>query len=174
MSARVLLPIIFLVFLIPSQVLARTTPEDIRRERAAEFQNSLAKIPDPAKKQLVLQGNELFNEINQKVCSRFDVDVARMAAVLEELKSRQGVTKTIVAYGQGNTPLDTAAYYLNYAAEAVAYQKAQDYTPAINSGNLKPAFNASLNNLNSNLQILQNKILKAKAEVQKAIIYYEK
>lgn len=164
----------FLSFLIPSTIFARTTPEDLRQTRRTEFQSSLAKINDTAKKELVVQGDQLLDEINQKVSGRFDVEIARLGAILDELKSREGVTDTIVAYGQGETPLDNAAYYLNFAAEASAYQKAQDYTPRIGGGNLGSAFTISMNNLSGNLKVLQGKVLRAKSEVGKAVSYYEK
>lgn len=97
-----------------------------------------------------------------------------MAAILEEEKSRQHITSTTVAYGQGSTPLEEAEYYLNYAEEAVAYQKIQDYTPQIQSGNLSSGVQSSLNRLTSDLGVLQNKVLKAKLEINTALNYYEK
>lgn len=154
-------------------VLARVTPNDIYQQTRADFTANLSKISDPVKRQLVVQADETLKDINQRVCNRWENDLNKMAAILDEEKSRQKVTKTIVAYGQGNTPLDDAAYYLNYAAEALAYQKSQDYTPYISNSNLAAAINNSSANLRSSLAVLQSKILRAKAEVKKAIDYYE-
>lgn len=161
-----------LSFVIPAY--ARTTPDDIYKQTRANFETNLAKISDPAKRQLVTQADWELKNINQAVCDRFESDLDKMAAILDEEKSRQAVTKTVVAYGQGSTPLDSAAYSLNYAAEALAYQRSQDYTPNINSTNLTGAINNSSANLKSNLQILRTKILNAKAEIKKAVNYYEK
>lgn len=155
-------------------IFARITPEDIYQQTRANFESNLSKIQDPQRKQLVITADQQLVSVNQSVCSRFQIDLDKMAAILEELKSRQNVTKTTVAYGQGSTQLDTAAYSLNYAAEALAYQKIQDYTPSINGTNLAGAINNSSANLKSNLGVLQNKILKAKQEVKKAIDTYEK
>lgn len=170
----VLVLIIAINFLITPSLFARTTPEDIRQQTRNNFENNLSKIQDQQQKQLVISADNELKNINQTVCNKFQLDLDKLSAILEEEKSRQNVTKTVVAYGQGNTPLDTAAYYLNYAAEALAYQRAQDYTPAIGGGNFKGAINYSSSNLKGNLETLQNKILRAKSEVKKAISYYEK
>ncbi len=167
--------ILLLIYLFcPATTLARVTPDDIYQSRRSDFKANLSKIQDPVKKQLVVTADQALKDINQSVCARFQNDLNRMAAVMEEEKSRQNITNTVVAYGQDNTPLDSAAYYLNYAAEALAYQKSQDYTPNIAGGNLTGAINNSSNNLRSSLGILQGKILRAKVEVKKALDYYEK
>lgn len=153
---------------------ARVTPDDIYKQTRSSFETNLTKISDPAKKQLVIQADWELKNINQIVCDRFESDLDKIAAILDEEKSRQGITKTVVAYGQGSTPLDSAAYSLNYAAEALAYQRAQDYTPNIAGTNLAGAINNSSANLKNNLQILRTKILNAKTEVRKAVNYYEK
>lgn len=138
------------------------------------YNSALSKIQDPTKKKLVIEATGELNGVNQTVCQRFDADIARMGAILEEEKKRQGITKAIVAYGQGNTPIDSAEYYVNYAEEAIAYQKIQDYTPNITGGNLKGGITSSMANLNSDLGVLQNKVLNAKAQVKKALDYYNK
>lgn len=96
----------------------------------------------------------LFN-INQKVCSRFNTDTAKLAAIMEEVKRRQGITETRVAYGQVDTPIEQADYWVNFAAEAIAYQKIQKYSDKTR--------------LKSDLSVLKNKILRAKNEVKKVI-----
>ena len=162
-----------LFLLSPSMVFARVTPNDLYQARRDRFENSLQKINDQETKQKIIQFDQKLNEVNQTVCNKFDLDIAKLSAILEEEKVRQKTTQTVVAYGRGETPLDNAAYYLNYAAEAVAYQKSQDYTPQLGA-NPKPALSISLANLKSDLRVAQNKILKAKAELKKAIDYYEK
>lgn len=166
--------LIFEGLLTPNSLFARITPEDIYQQKRADFQTNLSKIQDSRKKELVLIADQQLKETNQQVCSRFQIDLDKMAAIMDELKSRQNVTKTIVAYGQGDTQLDTAAYYLNYAAEALAYQKIQDYTPSISNSNLAGSITYSSNNLKGSLRVLQSKILRAKQEVKKAIVIYEK
>ncbi|MDO8498877.1 MAG: hypothetical protein Q7S44_03770 [bacterium] len=164
-----LLLLVLSLTLFPSGTLARVTPNDLYQAKRADFESNLSKISDSSKKETVRQADRILGETNQRVCQRFDVEIAHLAAILEEKKYRQGVSNTVVAYGRGNTALDSAAYYLNYAAEAVAYQKIQDYTPLIGQGNLKGSVNTSMLNLKSNLQTVQGKILKAKAEVGKAV-----
>ncbi len=93
--------------------------------------------------------------INEKVCDRFEESVLRMAAIMEELKARKDVKETRVAFGGVDTPIESADYWINYAAEAIAYQRVQKYS--------------SKNELRSSLEGLKNKILKAKAEVRKAL-----
>ncbi len=158
----------------PTYVFARVTPDDLLQEKRATFQANLNKIQNSKKRQAVINSDLTLQEINQTVCSRFQKDLDKMAAILDEEKRRQNVTKTIVAYGQGNTPFDSAAYQLNFAAEALAYQKAKDYTPNIGNNNLLGAVNTNSSNLKSDLGVLQNKILNAKTAVKKALDYYEK
>lgn len=93
--------------------------------------------------------------VNQRVCDRLETDTARLAAIMDELRSRKGITETRVAYGGSNTPIKQADYWINYAAEAIAYQRAQKYSTA--SG------------LRSGLQVLAGKVLKAKQEVAVAL-----
>lgn len=168
------LTILIFLSLTPIIVLARVTPNDIYQQTRADFEANLNKVSDPNQKQQIIQADQDLNQINQTVCQRFDIDIAKMAAILEEEKSRQNITSNVVAFGMGNTPMDSAEYYLNYAQEAVAYQKIQDYTPQIGSGNYKQALTNSMNNLQSSLETVQGKILRAKTEVKKALDYYEK
>lgn len=166
--------LIFLFFLLPATVFARVTPNDIYQQNRAAFEAQLNKISDPSKKDKVTQADQMLYDINQAVCARFDQDLTNLSAILEELKRRNGVTETVVAFGQGDTQIDTAAYWLNYAAEAVAYQKIQDYTPTLNLSNLGGSITNSLNELKGDLGVLKNKILRAKAEVKKAVEAYDK
>ena len=96
-----------------------------------------------------------LDDANQKVCTRFEEDVTRLAAIMEEVKRREGVTETRVAFGNVDTPIETADYWINFAAEAVAFQRIQKYSSA--------------NSLKGNLGVLKNKILRAKEEVRKVL-----
>lgn len=93
--------------------------------------------------------------INQKVCNRFEEDTVKLAAIMEELRRRKGITETRVAFGGVDTPIKNADYWVTYTAEAVAFQKAQKYS--------------SKAQLRSGLEVLKGKILKAKVEVGKAL-----
>ncbi len=159
----------FIIIFWPSIAFARITPEDIYQEKRAAFEDQLNKILDPLKKEKIRQADSLLNKVNQEVCSRFDEDIAKITAILEEVKRREGVTETVVAFGQGDTSLDNAAYWVNYAQEAIAYQKIQDYTPQVVQSNLSAGIKNSQSNLRSNLTALQQKIIKAKNEVKRAL-----
>ena len=66
--------------------------------------------------------------------------------------------------------LENAEYWLNYAQEAVAYQKIADYTTNISSdSSVDTAINAQKASLKSDLGVLANKILHAKAELGKVL-----
>ncbi len=97
---------------------------------------------------------------NQKVCDRFEENTRHLSAVMDELRSRQGITETRVAFGGSDTPVKNADYWINFAAEAIAYQRVHKYS---SKGALK-----------SDLTVLQGKIVRAKAEVKKALNYYDK
>lgn len=96
-----------------------------------------------------------LNDVNQKVCDRFETDVTKLAAIMEELRRRKGITETRVAFGGVDTQIKSADYWVTFTAEALAYQKAQKYS--------------SKNELKSSLEILRNKILRAKSEVKNAL-----
>lgn len=98
---------------------------------------------------------DLYFKINQKVTSRFEQDLVKMAAIMEELRKRKGITETRVAFGGIDTPIKAADYQITFAAEALAYQKAQKFS--------------TKQELKYSLQILANKILNAKSKVKKAL-----
>lgn len=166
--------ILWILLVLPSVVFARVTPNDYYQQSRANFESQLAKISDAGKKEKVKNADGMLYQINKKVCLRFDGDLQNLSAILEELKRRNNVTETVVAFGQGDTQIDTAAYWLNYAAEAVAYQKIQDYTPTLNLSNLAGSITNSMNELKGDLGVLKGKILRAKTEVKKAVEAYDK
>lgn len=95
------------------------------------------------------------DEVNQKVCERFEDDLAKLAAIMEQLRERKGILETRVAFGGIDTSIKSADYQITYAHEAVAFQRAQKYS--------------SKNELRYSLEVLKNKILRAKNEVGKAL-----
>ncbi|MBU1000346.1 hypothetical protein KKE78_03055 [Patescibacteria group bacterium] len=97
----------------------------------------------------------LLYQTNQKVCDRFEEDVSRMAAIMDEVKDRKGITETRVAFGGIDDAIKSADYWVTFAAEAIAYQRAQK--------------SSSSSNLRSGLEVLKGKVLKAKGEVAKAL-----
>jgi len=96
-----------------------------------------------------------LDQINQKVSDRFEGDVVKLAAIMEELRRRKGITETRVAFGGVDTAIKSADYQITYAAEALAFQRIQKYS--------------SQSELKYSLEVLKNKILKAKKEVGSAL-----
>lgn len=96
-----------------------------------------------------------LDEVNQKVCDRFEEDVSRMAAIMEEVRRRKGITETRVAFGGIDDQIKSADYWITYAAEAIAFQRAQKYS--------------SKQQLRSHLEVLKGKVLRAKNEVGEAL-----
>lgn len=78
-----------------------------------------------------------------------------MAGIMEEVKRRQGITETRVAFGGSDTPIKNADYWVTYAAEAIAFERAQKFS--------------SKDELQYSLETLKNKVLRAKGEVGKAL-----
>lgn len=103
--------------------------------------------------QVYAAGN--LDDISQKVCDRFEGDVVKLAAIMEELRRRKGIIETRVAFGGVDTQIKSADYWVTYTAEALAFQRAQKYS--------------SKSALRSSLEVLKNKILKAKSEVKRAL-----
>ena len=96
-----------------------------------------------------------LDQVNQKVCTRFEEDVSRLAGIMDEVRSRKGIKETRVAFGGIDDQIKSADYWVTFAAEAIAYQRAQKFS--------------SKSELQYSLEILKGKVLKAKAEVCKAL-----
>lgn len=100
--------------------------------------------------------SEIFYS-NQKVSDRFEENINKLAAIMDELRYRQNITETRVAYGGVDTPIEQADYWVNFAAEAIAYQRVQNYNSA--------------SSLRGSLEVLKLKVLRAKTEVKQALNY---
>ena len=96
-----------------------------------------------------------LNSVNQRVCDRFEEDLNKLAAIMDEIRARKGITETRVAFGGVDTQIKSADYQITYAAEALAYQRAKKYS---SKGELKYS-----------LEILKGKLLKARLEVGRAL-----
>ncbi len=105
----------------------------------------------------VFATNLSLDQINQKVCDRFEENVVKLAAIMDEVRRRKGITQTRVAFGGVDTPIKSADYQITFVAEALAYQRVQKYS--------------NQNNLRYSLEVLKNKILTAKSYTQKATDY---
>lgn len=160
-----------LIFFLPSTISARVSVNDIYQQKRDAWSQQVAKL-SPENQAKVKKADQLLKDINLKVCERFDEDIAVLTAIDAQIRERRGLDSvpTVVAYGSGNTPLETAEYWLNYAQEAVAYQKIADYTTNINGdSSVDGAINAEKASLKSNLGVLAGKILRAKSEIGKVL-----
>ena len=95
-----------------------------------------------------------LDTVNQKICDRFEEDVSRLAAIMEEVRARKGITETRVAFGGIDDQIKSADYQITYVAEAIAFGRAQKFS--------------SVGGLRGSLEVLRQKVLKAKSEVGKA------
>ena len=160
-----------LVFFFPGQVFARVSVNDIYQAKMQAHQEEITKLT-PANQTKAKKADQLLKDINLVVCNRFDGDIAVLTAIDAEIRVRKGMDSvpTVVAYGQGNTQLESAEYWLNYAQEAVAYQKIGDYTTNIaGDSSLDGAISSQEAALKSDLGVLANKILHAKVEIGKVL-----
>jgi hypothetical protein len=156
--------------LFPNIALARYTPNDLYQEKRTGFEAQLNSIQDPAKKAQIEKLDQGIYDVNNKIADRFNQDALRLAAIMDEVKRRQGIKETRVAYGNVNTPIEQADYWVNFAAEAVAYQKIQDYTPyGISETNISGPVQSSINRMKSDYSVLRDKIFRAKTEVGKVL-----
>ncbi len=96
-----------------------------------------------------------LDQVNQKVCDRFEEDVSRLAAIMEEVRNRAGIKETRVAFGGIDDQIKSADYQITYAAEAIAFERAQKFS--------------SVGGLRGSLEVLRQKVLKAKIEVGRAL-----
>lgn len=168
---RILIIVLFLAIFLPSTVFARVSVNDVYQEKRQAWEQQITKL-SPANQVKVKKADELLKQINLSVCARFDADIAILTAIDAQIRERRGMDSvpTQVAYGSGNTPLETAEYWLNYAQEAVAYQKIADYTTSISGdSSVDSAIAIQRANLKSDLGGLVNKILRAKSEIAKVL-----
>lgn len=168
---KILIIVLFVVIFLPSTVSARVSVNDIYQQKRDAWSQQVAKL-SPANQAKVKKADDLLKQINLAVCSRFDADIAIMTAIDAQIRERRGMDSvpTQVAYGSGNTPLENAEYWLNYAQEAVAFQKIADYTTNINGdASVDGAINSEKASLKSDLGVLANKILRAKSEIAKVL-----
>lgn len=171
MMGKWFLIIFCLLFLLPSAVFARVSVNDIYQAKMQAHSEAIAKLT-PANQARVKKADQFLKDINLGVCTRFDGDIAILTAIDAQIRARKGLDSvpTVVAYGQGKTQLETAEYWLNYAQEAVAYQKIGDYTTNISGdSSIDGAIHSQATSLKSDLGVLVNKILHAKAEIGKVL-----
>lgn len=172
---KAVLTVLFLLISIyinfPAISFARVSVNDIYQSKRQAWEEKVAKLSS-VNQERVKKADQVLKDVNLKICSRFDEDIALLTAIDAEIRSRRGMDSvpTVVAYGSGNTPLENAEYWLNYAQEAVAYQKIADYTTNINGdSSVDSAITSEKNALKSDLGVLKNKILRAKEELRKAL-----
>lgn len=168
---RILILILFVAIFLPATVFARVSVNDVYQEKRQAWEQQITKL-SPANQDKVKKADELLKQINLSVCARFDADIAILTAIDAQIRERRGMDSvpTQVAYGSGNTPLENAEYWLNYAQEAVAYQKIADYTTNINGdSSVDGAINSEKASLKSDLGVLANKIFRAKSEIAKIL-----
>jgi hypothetical protein len=162
--------IILIILVMPNLAWARTTPNDLYQEKRAGFENTLSRFQDPAKKSQVLKLDQQLKETNLKIAVRFEEETLKLGAVMEEYKRRQGIKETRVAYGNVDSAIEQADYWVNYAAEAVAYQKIADYTPyGVSENNISASANSAINTIRLDYSVLRGKIMRAKSEVAKLV-----
>ena len=153
-------------------VFARTTPNDTYQAKREMFYLSLDFIKDSSKKDTVIQVDKQLVETNQQISLRFEEDVNKLAAIMQEIKARMKIEDqpTVVAFGTAANQIEAADYSVNFAAEAVAFQKIQDYTPVITTeSNLSGPISSSVNRMKADFSVLRGKVLRAKSEVSKVL-----
>ncbi len=96
-----------------------------------------------------------LDQINQIVCSRFEDDMSRLAGIMEEVRNRKGIKETRVAFGGIDDQIKSADYQVTYAAEAIAFQRYRKFS--------------SVAQLRNSLEVIRQKVLRAKVAVGKAI-----
>lgn len=170
-KALILVGFIFFSLIFATSVSARVSVNDIYQQKRQAWEQAVSKL-SPQNQTKVKKADQLLKEINLKVCSRFDEDIAKLTAIDMEIRLRKGLEEvpTVVAYGEGKNQLENAEYWLNYAQEAVAYQKIADYAPQVSGdSSVEGAIKSKATSLKSDLGVLKNKILRAKNELKKVL-----
>jgi hypothetical protein len=166
-----LLPI--LVFLISLFIIhntsfiihARTTPQDIKNQQQAEYNQKINNYT-PENKQKIETYSQKIADLNAKITKEWEENLLRQGQILEEYTRRKDL-KLKMGSSNGinrnlSDPIENAQYWLNYAHEAVAYQAAGDYIINLSGEkNINSDISSKISALQSDINGLRGKVLKS-------------
>jgi PDZ domain-containing secreted protein len=145
------------MFLTPTATQARTTPEDILNSQKDAYNSQVKNYTAQDKQKLDLFSQKIAN-LNQQATYEWEWEMVRQGDILDEYLRRNNFKET-----EG---IKNARYWLTYAHEAVAYQAAKVYVYNLTSEkNLNTDVLSQVNILQSDLNILRNKVLKSQGVI---------
>lgn len=141
---------LYSLFLNPAIVSARITPEDIVNSRLEAF-NSQAGAYSEAHRQRLTKISGRIAEINQRRTDQLSWIMESQARILDEYLRRQGVE---------DEDIKKSRYWITYAHEAVAYQRAKIYIFDLNGeGNIDRDTNNLVGLFRSDLNSTRDKVI---------------
>ncbi len=133
MFKKLLILAAFLLIL-PTQAIARTTPDDILREQQEAYQSKL-KTYSPQHQQQINQMSQQINSMNKKLTDELERIMVAQGEILDEYQFRNESKTRNAQQLTYHTPNDAlradkteqARYWITFAHEAVAFQAAKTY-----------------------------------------------
>lgn len=142
---------------------SRTTPEDIINAQKQTYNQKVSNY-SPEGKQKLSDFEKKIADLNALITSDYETQMLRQGTILDEYVKRNEILER---QGDGITrnlsePVENSRYWITYAHEAVAYQAAKIYIPALTGeANINRDLTTQINILQSDINILRGKVIKS-------------
>lgn len=154
----------------PSQ--ARTTPEDIVNEQIAGYESRIQSYT-PQTKQKLTDWNKKITTFNEQKSASLEQICMTQGELLDEFIRRSEINEKLKTDGKTRNladPIENARYWITFAHEAAAYQKAHVYVfNPTGETNVDRDILSTINQMQGDLNILRNKVQKSQTLVENLI-----
>lgn len=141
---------LYSLFLNPAIVSARITPEDIVNSKRDSYNSRVAAYSE-ASQQRLARVSDGIAEVNKRRTDQLSWIMESQARILDEYLRRQGVE---------DEDIKKSRYWITYAHEAVAYQRAKIYIFDLNGeGNIDRDTNNLVGLFRSDLNSTRDKVI---------------
>lgn len=149
------------VILIPTNLLARITPEDIVNSARADYQSKVKAYSQKHRQELDNLSRQIA-QVNQQRTYQLKVLMDRQGQILDEEQRRNN--------NQTTPAIDKARYWITFAHEAVAYQAAKIYIFELTSqGNIKSDALSLISQFQADLDSTRLKVINSQKILEEVV-----
>lgn len=152
-------------YLLPINISARTTPEDIYNERLQSYESKRQTYSLEDQKKLDLFEDEITN-LNTIITRDLENITLRQGEILDEYIRRNNIPAIPETDGirrDLSDPVESARYWTTYAHEAIAYQAAKKYLFSLTGeSNIDKDIVIQIQSLQGDIGTLKGKVEKSK------------
>ena len=159
--------VIFSLFLFTfslSPVFARTTPQDIVDSQLESYNARIQNYSAPGKQKLT-DWNKKIKNFNEEKSAELEQICVTQGMILDEFIRRNDINEKAKTDGKTRNlsdPIENARYWITFAHEAAAYQKAHVYVfSPTGEANINRDILSTINQMNSDLNVLKGKVQKS-------------